>query len=130
LKTIGVLAQWLSKVGNQENECIWESNTIIRYLAASYGKNILWNESPICRTHAERWMDWELATLQPDYIDLFWGYYRTLEKERDISKIEVSKLRCELRFQKLNKHLKSHQYVAGENFTMRYELVSIFHNGN
>jgi glutathione S-transferase len=63
-------------------------------------------------------MDWELATLQPDYIDLFWGYYRTLEKERDISKIEVSKLRCKLHFQKLNKHLKSHQYVAGENFTM------------
>jgi glutathione S-transferase len=101
-----------------KNECIWESNTIIRYLAASYGINTLWNESPISRTHAERWMDWELATLQPDYINLFWGYYRTPEKERDISKIEVLKSRCELHFQKLNKHLKLHQYVAGENFTM------------
>jgi glutathione S-transferase len=30
-----------------KNECIWELNTIIRYLAASYGKNTLWNELPI-----------------------------------------------------------------------------------
>jgi glutathione S-transferase len=100
------------------NEYIWESNTIIRYLAASYGKNTLWNESPTSRTHAERWMDWELAKLQPDYIDLFWGYYRTPEKEREYLKITISKSRCEHHFQKLNDHLKKHKYVAGETFTM------------
>jgi glutathione S-transferase len=101
-----------------KNEYIWESNTIIRYLAASYGKNTLWSEEPISRTHAERWMDWELATLQPDYIELFWSYYRTPEKERDDSKISTLKSRCEVHFQKLSEHLKSNQYVAGKNFSM------------
>lgn len=101
-----------------KNEYIWESNTIIRYLAATYGKNTLWSEEPISRTHAERWMDWELATLQPDYIELFWSYYRTPEKERDDSKISTLKSRCEVHFQKLSEHLKSNQYVAGKNFSM------------
>ncbi len=63
-------------------------------------------------------MDWELATLQPDFIDLFWGYYRTPEKKRDISKIAVSKARCEHHFQILNEHLKAQSFVAGESFTM------------
>lgn len=101
-----------------KNEFIWESNTIIRYLACTYGKGGLWNESPILRSRAERWMDWELATLQPDFIDLFWGYYRTPESQRDTSQITTSKQRCELHFQKLNQHLKTNAYVAGESFTM------------
>jgi glutathione S-transferase len=97
---------------------IWESNTITRYLAASYGRNSLWDDNPINRSKAERWMDWELATLQPDFIDLFWGYYRTPEKKRDISKIAVSKARCEHHFQILNEHLNAQSFVAGESFTM------------
>ncbi len=101
-----------------KSEFIWESNTITRYLSASYGKNTLWAENPTIRSRAERWMDWELATLQPDFIDLFWGYYRTPEKERDITKVEVSKSRCERHFQKLDQHLKAQPFVAGESFTM------------
>jgi glutathione S-transferase len=100
------------------DEFIWESNTIVRYLASTYGKNSLWDENPIFRTRAERWMDWELATLQPDFIDLFWSYYRTPEKERDISKISTLVKRCEVHYQKLNKHLASRLYVAGDSFTM------------
>ena len=32
---------------------LWESNTIIRYLAAQYGQNRLWVESPAERAQGE-----------------------------------------------------------------------------
>jgi glutathione S-transferase len=76
-----------------KNEFIWESNTIIRYLSCTYGNGLLWDTDLLSRSRAERWMDWELATLQPDFIDLFWGYYRTPEKQRDTSIIATSKQR-------------------------------------
>ncbi len=102
----------------ENNSSIWESNTIIRYLSASYSKEYLWPVNPMQRTYAERWMDWELATLQPDFIDLFWNYYRTPEKDRDANLVEYSKKRCIQHFSILNEHLKLNEYVAGKSFTM------------
>jgi glutathione S-transferase len=63
-------------------------------------------------------MDWELATFQPDYINLFWSYYRTPGKKRDTSLILRLKQRCERHFQLLNQHLKVNSYISGESFTM------------
>lgn len=54
---------------------VWESNSIVRYLSAAYG-GALWAAEPAERSLAERWMDWELATLQPDFLALFWGFFR------------------------------------------------------
>jgi glutathione S-transferase len=51
---------------------IWESNTILRYLAAQAG-SALYPSDPGARTHVERWMDWQLATLNPLYMALFQG---------------------------------------------------------
>lgn len=103
---------------SDNGEFIWESNTIVRYLSSEYGTGNLWSENALQRTLAERWMDWELATLQPDFIKLFWGYYRTPEKDRDLNQIAISRQRCESHFKKLNQHLKNHSYVAGNSFTM------------
>src|SRR5690606_7162305 len=38
---------------------LWESNTIVRYLASKYGAGSLWPERPEPRALAERWMDWQ-----------------------------------------------------------------------
>ncbi len=51
---------------------IWESNTILRYLAAKVGSP-LYPAAPGARTDVERWMDWQLATLNPVYLALFQG---------------------------------------------------------
>jgi len=97
---------------------IWESNTIVRYLSAAYGANSLWLDSPLQRSYADRWMDWELATLQPDFMGLFWGFYRMPESKRDDAQIENSKLQCERHFKMLDGHLKQNNFVAGEAFSM------------
>jgi len=97
---------------------IWESNTIVRYLSAAYGANSLWLDNPLQRSYADRWMDWEQATLQPDFMDLFWGFYRKSESKRDGAQIENSKSQCERHFKMLDGHLKQNDFVAGDAFSI------------
>ncbi len=49
---------------------IWESNTILRYLASRAG-NRFYPPDPQQRTSVERWMDWLLAALNPTYLYMF-----------------------------------------------------------
>ncbi len=97
---------------------VWESNSIVRFLAARYGAGRLWPEDALERSYAERWMDWELSKLQPDFIDLFWGYYRTPPESRNQSAINAAQQRCAQHFELLDRHLEQQPYLAGESFTM------------
>src|ERR1044072_3335132 len=45
---------------------IWESNAILRYLAATYAPNMT-GSTPAERTDVERWMDWLLASINAPY---------------------------------------------------------------
>src|SRR5882672_5214484 len=77
---------------------VWESHAIIRYLAARHGAGALWPEAPGPRSHADRWMDWSLATLQPAFMDLFWGFYRTPVEQRQQAFIADALARCARHF--------------------------------
>jgi glutathione S-transferase len=48
----------------------WESNTILRYLAALHGPQLT-GATPAEKTQVERWMDWMLAALSPPYLAVF-----------------------------------------------------------
>ncbi|MGH6719839.1 MAG: glutathione S-transferase family protein [Alphaproteobacteria bacterium] len=52
---------------------VWESNTILRYVANSAGAKgaALYPSEPAARSRVERWMDWLLAALNPPYMGLF-----------------------------------------------------------
>lgn len=49
---------------------IWESHTILRYLAAMYGP-ALTGATPAEKTDVERWMDWLLASVNSLYVAIF-----------------------------------------------------------
>lgn len=97
---------------------VWESNTIIRYLGAKYGQGHLWDPDPASRSLADRWLDWGLATAQRDFLDLFWGYYRTPKERRDPSFVAERFKRCADNYLLLDKHLESRAYLAGDVFSM------------
>ncbi|MDX7421230.1 glutathione S-transferase N-terminal domain-containing protein, partial [Klebsiella pneumoniae] len=50
---------------DETDATLWESNTIVRYLAAQYGLGRLWVENPAQRAQGEKWMDWANQTLSP-----------------------------------------------------------------
>lgn len=49
---------------------IWESNTILRYLATKAGSPF-YPTAAAARTHVERWMDWQLGNLNSPYLFMF-----------------------------------------------------------
>ena len=97
---------------------IWESHSVVRYLAATFGRGWLWAEDPAERSLADRWMDWTAATLQPAFMDIFWGYYRTPEPERDWTIIRRGINGCARLYGLLDRHLAHQPYVAGDHLTM------------
>jgi glutathione S-transferase len=48
----------------------WESNTILRYLAALHSPQFT-GATPAEKTQVERWMDWMLAALNAPYLAVF-----------------------------------------------------------
>lgn len=97
---------------------IWESHAIIRYLGARYGDGVYWPRDPSERSFVDRWMDWSAVTLQRDFMDLFWGYYRMPEGQRNWPRIHELIDRCAQHYRLLDHHLAQQQYLAGERFTM------------
>lgn len=97
---------------------VWESNAIVRYLAARYGAGGLWPEDPVLRSQADRWMDWQLTTLQPAIGPIFLGLIRTPAERRDMALITASAERLNQAMTLLDVHLAKHPYVAGDALTM------------
>ncbi|APX71015.1 MULTISPECIES: glutathione S-transferase [unclassified Brucella] len=67
---------------------LWESNVIVRYLAAAYGKDSLWIENPAKRAQAEKWMDWVSTTIAGDFRDVMMHLIRLPAKQRDPAKLK------------------------------------------
>ena len=97
---------------------VWESHTILRYLAARHGAKDFWPADPGERSLAERWMDWSQTSLQPAFMDLFWGWYRTPEDQRDTAFVERARERCATCFQLLDTWLAERRFLAGDRITL------------
>ena len=97
---------------------IYESNTIVRYLAAKYGAGSLWPNDPGVRSEADRWMDWQNSTINGPMRDAFWGLIRTAPEKRDMAAITKSAVDAGKVWARLDEKLAGKLYVAGQHFTM------------
>lgn len=77
---------------------LWESNAIVRYLAAQYGQNRLWVDNPARRAEGEKWMDWANQTLSPAHRVILMGLVRTPPEKRDRAAIEAGIEKCDSLF--------------------------------
>ena len=97
---------------------VWESNAVVRYLAAKYGEESLWSADSALRARADQWMDWMQTTLIPPFMGLFVGLVRTPPGDRDPPAIEAAAARLINCYRVLDRHLESRPYLAGDDFTM------------
>jgi glutathione S-transferase len=96
---------------------VWESHTIIRYLSARHGIGTWWISEAAERSHADRWMDWALATLGRDFMGVFWTFFRTPEDKRKWVEIRKFLDRLTGHYQLLDRHLGNRDYLAGDKIT-------------
>lgn len=95
---------------------LWESNSIVRYLAARYGAADLWEADPARRADAERWMDWMLSELQPATAPVLRGVVRKEPGFADPRTIEAGMKRTETLMAILDAQLADRPFLAGERF--------------
>jgi len=99
---------------------LWESNSIMRYLVEKYGNGKLIPSTPEGRANANRWMDWQLTTLGPTIVPLFWGLIRTPEEKRDRTTIENALEKTAKAWQILDDHLAKTRkgFLAGDEVSI------------
>lgn len=97
---------------------IWESHTILRYLAATYGAGRFWQEDAASRSQWDRWMDWSQASLHRDFLDLFWSFYRTPEPQRDWNLIKTHLGLTNDHFALLDRHLVGRGFMVGDSLSL------------
>jgi glutathione S-transferase len=97
---------------------VWDSNAIVRYLAAEYDSGGLWPPDPRMRALADRWMEWEATTLQPHVMGHFWGWWRTPEPRRNAARNAELWQAAGEAWAKLDAALANQPHVAGDRLTM------------
>jgi glutathione S-transferase len=96
---------------------LWESNAIVRYLAAKFGAGTLEPADPHTRAIAGQWMDWQLTVAAPALHPVFWGLVRTPIEQRDPKAIDAGKAKTIEAMAILNGQLMKSAYVAGDAFS-------------
>jgi len=97
---------------------LWESNTIIRYLAEKHGAGSLMPKDPRTRALASKWMDWQLSVFGPAITPVFWGMIRTPPEQRDLKAIADGKVKSTAAVQILDDQFAKTPYAAGDAFSM------------
>ena len=96
---------------------LWESNSIVRYLAAKHRAAVLEPADLHTRARASAWMDWQLSVLSPAITPGFIGLVRTPPEKRDYAAIEESKKKTTEAIVLLDADLAKNAYVAGDVFS-------------
>ena len=102
----------------EDDFILWESNAIVRYLAAKHGDKEFYPDDPKVRASSDRWMDWQQTTVAPVITPIFWGLVRTPENEQDLSVIEANRLKMIDVMKILDNNLSDKTFVAGTSFSI------------
>jgi glutathione S-transferase len=102
-----------------EDFVLWESNSILRYLAMQYGdESTLYPVDARVRASIDRWLDRVLSTLQPRERPVFWGMARTPLHERDMVAISAEVKKVATLWAIVDAHLAGRQFVEGTGFSL------------
>ncbi|AYZ63152.1 glutathione S-transferase [Burkholderia multivorans] len=98
---------------------LWESNTIIRYLANRYGGEALYPAEPQARARIDQWIDWQASDLNRSWVFAFQGLVRKSPDHQNPDGIAKSIADWTKHMRVLNAQLDATgAFVAGERFTL------------
>lgn len=106
---------------------IWESNSILRYLAATYdGATLFPSDADAAdRSEVDRWLDWQLGALWATLRVAFLGLTRTPESQRNHDAIRASFKEAARLLRILDTRLDQHTYIALDRFTLADIVVGL-----
>ena len=96
---------------------MWESNSIVRYLAAKHSNRTLEPADLKTRALAQKWMDWQLSVMGPAITPVFWGLIRTPPEKRDANAIAAGKEKTIAAAKIMDAQLGKTKFMAGDDFS-------------
>lgn len=97
---------------------LWESNAIVRYLAAKYGAGTLYPLDLKVRASADRWMDWQISTVDTAMWPAFRNLIRTPPERRNAAEIADAEARLARYYGILDAELSTRSFIAADRLTM------------
>jgi glutathione S-transferase len=95
---------------------IWESHTILRYLASKGGKTDLYPTDAAARTQVERWVDWLLASVNYQYVQVFKDSKKADNERAPTFAADAKELGAQLEI--LDKAIAGKAFIAGNTLTL------------
>lgn len=103
---------------SDDGKVLWESNTIVRYLAREYGSETLCPAAPYQCAQAEQWMDWTKTTFYPAFMPVFLGLIRTPAEQQDHDTIDLGVKASASVLGVADACLAKQPWLGGTSFTM------------
>ncbi|WP_440972751.1 glutathione S-transferase family protein [Pseudomonas koreensis] len=98
---------------------LWESNTIIRYLAAKYGGAGLYPSEPQARARVDQWIDWQASELNRSWSYAFMSLVRQSADHQDSAALANGVEQWSKTMGILEQQLqKTGAYVSGAAFSL------------
>jgi len=104
---------------HEDEFTLWESNTILRYLARVHADDTpLWPAAAQARANVDHWMDAQQTMLNRPMSAVFWGLVRTAPAQRDLQAVAGSIEQVAKVWRMVDVELSRHDYIAGPAFTL------------
>ncbi len=98
---------------------LWESNTILRYLANRYRGEALYPQEAMARARVDQWLDWQASDLNRAWSYAFMSLARSSPEHADAAEVQRS-LEAWQRFMRVleGRLAETGAYVAGDAFSL------------
>jgi glutathione S-transferase len=103
---------------DDEGFVLWESNTILRYLASKHQCFSWYSQNLQQRAQIEKWMDWSNSSLGAAITPLMWQLFRTTPEHRDHKLLLGSAEKSTLMINILEAHFAKNLYAVGDSPTL------------
>lgn len=98
---------------------LWESNTIIRYLASRYDGSQLYPSEPQARARVDQWIDWQASELNRSWSYAFMSLVRQSPDYQDRAALANGVEQWSKTMSILDQQLhKTGAYISGEAFSL------------
>lgn len=98
---------------------LWESNSILRYLANAHGGAALYPPEARARARVDQWLDWQVSELNPAWSYAYLALVKRQPAEPDPQRLAEGVAAWNGRVAVLDAQLAQHgPYVAGATFSL------------
>ncbi|CEJ81526.1 hypothetical protein VHEMI01647 [[Torrubiella] hemipterigena] len=102
-----------------DDEPLFESSAIVRYLAAKYGSDAFWPKDPAKRAQVDKWAEWAKTNVFLGFTaPIFWPVVRTPKSKQNPEQIRGAIASLDKFLDIAETELSKKTFLAGEEFTL------------